>query len=283
MIQEFNGGSIQISIESGTDIIKRLTMLLGHYDLRVFISDTAYVDIGRGSLEGALRIDYARNDAVGCVGSIGQFCDFAPDCKLYGGGEHHNSLPVNVVMTGVPAFRGAAANHKIGNLQAITQSPFSIGNAVVISSGVRVLTGSQIGDCTVIAAGGLVRGTAEAYSIYGGLPAKKLKDRVDVQTLEAMRQVRWWDFDIEYLGNHLDSLQSASVDTAAGHIYRKPAPRFILKLLEVGKPGQLIQIMGFIDNGISHGSSDMPEVVRAYIGQLASKTDSYQWIADVWN
>lgn len=46
-----------------------------------------------------------------------------------------------------------------------------------ISSNVTILKGVTIGEGAVIAAGAVVTSDVEPYSIYGGIPAKKIKDR----------------------------------------------------------------------------------------------------------
>ncbi|WP_051171390.1 acyltransferase [Spongiibacter marinus] len=46
---------------------------------------------------------------------------------------------------------------------------------VWIGAGVKILAGSKIGEGTIVAAGAVVSGILEPFSIYGGVPAKKLK------------------------------------------------------------------------------------------------------------
>jgi len=50
---------------------------------------------------------------------------------------------------------------------------------VWIGYGSIILSGVKIGRGSIIAAGSIVTKDVEAYSIYGGVPAKKLKDRFD--------------------------------------------------------------------------------------------------------
>ena len=42
------------------------------------------------------------------------------------------------------------------------------------------MSGVKIADGTIIAAGSVVTHDTEAYSIYGGVPAKKMKDRFNL-------------------------------------------------------------------------------------------------------
>lgn len=55
-------------------------------------------------------------------------------------------------------------------------SGINISSDVWIGCGVRVLDGSQIGQRVIVAAGAVVKGFLDAGCIYGGVPAKKLKN-----------------------------------------------------------------------------------------------------------
>lgn len=53
----------------------------------------------------------------------------------------------------------------------------TIGDDVWIGANCVILDGAKIGDGCVVAAGSIVRGVLEDYSIYGGNPIKKLGNR----------------------------------------------------------------------------------------------------------
>nr|WP_315215435.1 DapH/DapD/GlmU-related protein [uncultured Flavobacterium sp.] len=52
-----------------------------------------------------------------------------------------------------------------------------IGKDVWIGAYSKIMTGINIGDGAIIATGSIVTKDVEAFSIYGGVPAKKIKDR----------------------------------------------------------------------------------------------------------
>lgn len=52
-----------------------------------------------------------------------------------------------------------------------------IGNDVWIGYGAIVMSRVNIAEGTIIAAGSVVTHDTEAYSIYAGVPAKKIRDR----------------------------------------------------------------------------------------------------------
>lgn len=90
------------------------------------------------------------------------------------------------VMTG-PNVMMFAYNHGT-NLDAVAMidQPYSeddieIGEDVWIGAGSIILAGSRIGRGAVIAAGSVVRGRIAPNTICGGVPARYLKDRVEVK------------------------------------------------------------------------------------------------------
>jgi len=54
-----------------------------------------------------------------------------------------------------------------------------IGDDVWVGYGAIIMSGVKINDGAIIAAGAVVTKDVEAYSIYGGCPAKKIKDRFE--------------------------------------------------------------------------------------------------------
>lgn len=63
------------------------------------------------------------------------------------------------------------------NQQPNQTAPIKVGNDVWIGTGAKILKGVTIGDGAVIASGALVKDDVEAYSIVGGIPAKKISER----------------------------------------------------------------------------------------------------------
>lgn len=64
-----------------------------------------------------------------------------------------------------------------------------IENGVWISSNVTILKGCTIGEGAVIAAGAVVTKDVEPYSIYAGVPAKKIKQRFTDEELERHKAI----------------------------------------------------------------------------------------------
>jgi acetyltransferase-like isoleucine patch superfamily enzyme len=278
---DFVAAGTPVTLAPGATITDKLRMFLGHYDLRVYLSDTGYIDIGRGSFDAASRLAFVQKTHVGSFGTVGQFCDFSESCLLFAGGEHRNDLPINVTLSNVPAFNVIAAKNGITDFHAQPPRPFHIGDAVVLSADAKVLSGAHIPSGTLLAAGTVASGELESFALYGGIPARKIRDRLTDTIKEQMIRVRWWDFDMVYMGNHLAQLQALSTDTRITHVYRQATPRFVLKMSAPQDRTAAVQILGFLQDEQLRPLTDAPQAVRDYITQLAGP-GPYRWMPNVW-
>lgn len=93
-----------------------------------------------------------------------------------------------------------------------------IGNDVWIGNNVAIMDGVRIGDGAIIAMNAVVTKDVEPYTIVGGLPAKTIKKRFDVETIERLMEFRWWDKDFEWLQHN--SHLFADVDAFITHFSR---------------------------------------------------------------
>lgn len=59
------------------------------------------------------------------------------------------------------------------------------------------MSGLTIGNGAVIAANSTVVKDVGAYEIWGGNPAKKIKDRFDKAISQKLLEMKWWDCDVE--------------------------------------------------------------------------------------
>jgi acetyltransferase-like isoleucine patch superfamily enzyme len=88
-------------------------------------------------------------------------------------------------------------------------SPVIIGNDVWIGSNAIILQGCKIGDGAVIAAGAVVTHDISPYSIVGGVPAKKIKDRFTSSLCQKLLDSQWWNHDEKWIAEFFRSLQKS--------------------------------------------------------------------------
>lgn len=77
-----------------------------------------------------------------------------------------------------------------------------IGSDVFIGSYVQILNGVRIGDGSIVAAGSLVTGDVEPYTVVGGVPAKKIRDRFTPEETAFLKKIRWFDWPPEEIAKY---------------------------------------------------------------------------------
>jgi acetyltransferase-like isoleucine patch superfamily enzyme len=121
---------------------------------------------------GAMLLSYGGSIRLGDNVSVN------PYCILYGHGglTIGNDVRIAAHCVVVPANHGTSLGRSIAS-QPETRRGIHIGNDVWIGAGARILDGSLIADGCVVAAGAVVTGILRANGIYGGVPARLLRER----------------------------------------------------------------------------------------------------------
>ncbi|MGL9729055.1 virginiamycin A acetyltransferase [Enterococcus sp. DIV0756] len=87
-----------------------------------------------------------------------------------------------------------------------------IGNDVWIGYEATILSGVTIGDGAIIGAKAVVTKDVPAYSVVGGVPAKKIKHRFDSETIQKLQQLKWWDWPDEKIRQAIPYLKNGQID-----------------------------------------------------------------------
>lgn len=109
---------------------------------------------------------------IECDAQIGDNVIFANHVSLIGRYDHHYQ------QIGTPTRLASQIRDKAYNWKGLNQK-IIIEDDVWIGMGAILLSGICIGTGSIIAAGSVVTKDVESYSIYGGNPAKKIRNRFD--------------------------------------------------------------------------------------------------------
>ena len=75
-----------------------------------------------------------------------------------------------------------------------------------------ILSGSTIGDGAVVAAGSVIAGNVEPYTIVCGNPFRAIKKRFNEDQIKKLLKIKWWDFDDNKVNAIAKTLCSENID-----------------------------------------------------------------------
>ena len=81
-----------------------------------------------------------------------------------------------------------------------------IGAKSTIMSGVKIHNGAIVGSCSVVTK------DVPPYAIVAGNPAQIIKFRFDVDQIQALQEIRWWNWDEEKIKQEAMNMWSPNID-----------------------------------------------------------------------
>ena len=144
--------------------------IYGGFNLRIYFANT-YVEIGRGSYAAIQNLVVFKREAntTNCLAKLGQFVEVNKSASILLGGNHQRTK------FGFTSFTGQyeLLTSELGKLTAPkSENTTTIGNAVVISTGVICAPGVHIGDDVLVGAGAVLPKGHYPSGLYAGNPAK---------------------------------------------------------------------------------------------------------------
>jgi acetyltransferase-like isoleucine patch superfamily enzyme len=113
-----------------------------------------------------------RNSQIECDAELGNYVMFGNNVALVGRYDHHYQ------QVGVPTILADRIRDSHYNWHGLG-SKVVIEDDVWVGYGSILLSGVKVGQGSIIAAGSVVTKDVDPFSIYGGVPAKKLRNRFD--------------------------------------------------------------------------------------------------------
>jgi len=134
--------------------------------------------------------------------SVGNFCSINWDASIGTLGNH----PIDLVTTSTILYCSSEGFVTTDNneLQYEYSSPVVIENDVWIGKNAIVLPGVTIHNGAIIGAGAVVTKDVPPYAIVGGVPAKIIRYRFEPHIIEALLEIKWWDWDDQKIKENKD-------------------------------------------------------------------------------
>jgi lipopolysaccharide transport system ATP-binding protein len=136
---------------------------------------------------------------------IGKFCSIADNVSIMVDGNHRSDW-----VTTYPLFLIKGIPHAEGLPDG--KGDIVIGNDVWIGTGALIMPGVKIGDGAVIGARSVVTKKVDDYAIVGGNPARHIRYRFTENQIKALKEIRWWDWDIEKIKENHRLMESQDID-----------------------------------------------------------------------
>lgn len=141
---------------------------------------------------------------------IGKFCALAKGVKFIMNGANHkldgfSTYPFQIFGNGWEKVMP-----QIGELPY--KGDTVIGNDVWIGYEAVMMPGVQVGNGAIIAAKSVVVSDILPYTIVGGNPAKRIRQRFEDDVIQALLEVTWWNWDIEKITRNLEKIVAADIE-----------------------------------------------------------------------
>jgi virginiamycin A acetyltransferase len=166
----------------------------------VYLKDARNCVIGRGSYDnGAVVWRWSPNAKL----VIGAYSSLAHGVQLFLDGGFHDMDCVTTFPLFSELYKSESWDYRINGrtskaeyFQKLTRKhSIFIGNDVWIGTDAMIMPGVIIGDGAVIMPGSVVTGTIKPYEIFGGAPARKIRQRFDDETIRQLLAIEWWNWD----------------------------------------------------------------------------------------
>lgn len=151
------------------------------------------VQVGKGTY-GVLNV---LCDGDGAVLSIGNFCSIASNVTFVLCSEH------NIKNVSTFPYR---AHFMGGGTEALSKGDIIINDDVWIGCNAIILSGVNIGQGAVVAAGAVVTNDIPPYAIVGGVPAKVIKYRFETAIIDELLKVDYSKLTDEAIKQNIEKL-----------------------------------------------------------------------------
>jgi len=142
---------------------------------------------------------------------IGKFCSIACGAKFIFNSANHTLKSLSNYT--FPLFYDEWELDKSNVTSAWdNKGDIVIGNDVWIGDEAVIMAGVTIGDGAIIGARAVVTKDVPPYTIVGGVPAKKIRMRLDQGTVSKLMEMKWWNWPIEKINKSIPYIVGNKID-----------------------------------------------------------------------
>ena len=146
--------------------------------------------------------------------TVGKFCSIACGAKFLMTSANH-------AMGSLSTYVWPIFYEEWGHGMEVTEAwdkrgDIVIGNDVWIGYEAVILSGVTIGDGAIVGARSVVTRDVPPYTIVGGVPARPIRRRFGQETIDALLELRWWDWPLEKLSKNIRAIQHGDLEALLG-------------------------------------------------------------------
>lgn len=141
---------------------------------------------------------------------IGKFCAIARGVKFIMNGANHKTSGISTYPFQIFGNGWEKVTPVPGDLPY--KGDTIIGSDVWIGYDALIMPGVNIGNGAIISSRSVVVKDVPAYTIYGGNPARLIKERFSASTVQRLQALAWWNWPVDKITRNLEVIVSANVE-----------------------------------------------------------------------
>lgn len=141
---------------------------------------------------------------------IGKFCAIARGVKFIMNGANHKTSSISTYPFQIFGNGWEKVTPVPGDLPY--KGDTIIGNDVWIGYDALIMPGVNIGNGAIISSRSVVVNDVPAYTIYGGNPARLIKERFSASNVQRLQTLAWWNWPVDKITRNLEAIVSANVE-----------------------------------------------------------------------